>query len=152
MDYDPNFPYLMSKATLAYCPSNPHACKQYGDQFVPITAEQAADLDKRGKAAGADILRAVVARDNAEALRRAEAAVDAMRAPVEEAPSPAPAPADDAEPERPWEAKPIKGNPPKKELIAFLLDKGVEDAEKLPYDELKAVAATYDWAAEHGDK
>lgn len=154
MDYDPSFPYLMSKETLAYCPNNVHACKQYGDKFVPITREQALDIDRRGKAAGVDILRAVVARDNADALRRAEAAIGAM---VSDAPAPAPvAAAEEApaavetEPDRPWSAKTIKGNPPKKDLIAFLEGKGVADAAELPYDELKATAATYDWVAEHG--
>ena len=62
------------------------------------------------------------------------------------------APAADAEPDRPWEAKPIKGNPPKKDLIAFLLDKGVEDAESLSYDDLKTTAASMNWVAEHGEK
>ena len=154
MDYDPTYPYLMSKDTLDYCPNNAESCKQFGDSFVQITREQALDIDRRGKAAGVDILRAVVARDNADALRRAESAIGAM---VSDAPATDPfAAAEDApaavetEPDRPWSAKTIKGNPPKKDLIAFLESKGVADAAELPYDELKATAATYDWVAEHG--
>lgn len=147
-------PFLMNKQNFLYVPNTPAARKVLGDSAIEITFEQAKALDADRNAAGYEIMRVIVAEDNRRALaeaqaRLAEATGQPAPAPVEAAPAPAPA---EAEPDRPWEAKPIKGNPPKKELIAFLLDKGVEDAENLPYDELKAVAATYDWVAEHGDK
>lgn len=147
-----DYPYLMSRENFGYTYNTESNRKIGGDKFIPITAEQAADLSRRGKVAGVEILRAVVAADNAAALLRAEAEIAAMSGSVTPAveADPATTPAADSEPDRPWSAKTIKGNPPKKDLIAFLEGKGVADAAELPYDELKATAATYDWVAEHG--
>lgn len=80
------YPFLMNKKTMMYSPSSPEAYKQFKDEVVPITYEQAVDLSTRGKAAGVEILRALVAADNVAALKAAEAQLDAM------APTPAPAP------------------------------------------------------------
>lgn len=152
-------PYLMNKKSFLYVANTPDARKVMGMDGIPITVDQAKKLDRDGAKAGTEILYAVVAEDNRRALAEAQARLAEMNGGPVAAPAPAPIPESEeapagveTEPERPWEAKPIKGNPPKKDLIAFLLDKGVEDAESLPYDELKAVAATYDWVAEHGDK
>lgn len=86
------YPYLMNKRTMMYSPSSPEAYKQFKDEVIPITHDQALDLDARGKAAGVEILRALVAADNVAALKAAEAQLDAM------APAPEAAPAEPAEP------------------------------------------------------
>lgn len=148
-------PYLMHKKSFLYVANTPDARKVMGVDGLPITAEQARSLDRDGVRAGTKILYDVVAEDNRRALAEAQARIAAMEgaapAPAEES-----APAEGAndnsgetEPDRPWGAKAIKGNPPKKDLIAFLEQKGVADAASLPYDELKTVAATYGWVAEH---
>ena len=128
------YPFLMNKKTMMYSPSSPEAYKQFKDEVVPITHDQALDLDARGKAAGVEILRAIVAADNVAALKAAEAQLDAM------APAPAPgAPAEPAEPalkDMPLadlRAKAVKANEgetlpdgsdinkmSRKELVAFL--------------------------------
>jgi len=87
------YPYLMNKRTMMYSPSSPEAYKQFKDEIVPITHDQALDLDARGKAAGVEILRALVAADNVAALKAAEAQLDAM--------APAQTPAATAEPAEP---------------------------------------------------
>lgn len=148
------FPFLMSRENFGYTYNTEANRKIGGEKFIPITAEQAKDLSVRGEAAGVEILRAVVAADRERALAEAEARLAATSAPPPAsidltAAEPEQAAAE-AEPERPWDAKPIKGNPPKKDLIAFLEAKGVSDAASLSYDELKTTAASYDWNAEHG--
>ena len=147
-------PFLMNKQNFLYVPNTPVARKVLGDSAIEITLEQAKALDADRNAAGYEIMRVIVAEDTRRALaeaqaRLAEATGQPAPAPVEAAPAQTPA---ETDPDRPWSAKTIKGNPPKKDLIAFLEGKGVADAAELPYDELKATAATYDWVAEHGDK
>ena len=150
-------PYLMNKKSFLYVANTPDARKVMGMDGIPITADQAKKLDRDGAKAGTEILYAVVAEDNRRALAEAQARLAEMNGGPVAAPAPAPVPeaegapaAVETEPDRPWSAKTIKGNPPKKDLIAFLEGKGVADAAELPYDELKATAATYDWVAEHG--
>jgi hypothetical protein len=147
-------PFLMNKQNFLYVPNTPVARKVLCDSAIEITLEQAKALDADRNAAGYEIMRVIVAEDNRRALaeaqaRLAEATGQRAPAPVEAAPAQAPA---ETEPDRPWSAKTIKGNPPKKDLIAFLEGKVVADAAELPYDELKVTAATYDWVAEHGEK
>ena len=80
-----DYPYLMNKRSCRYVPNLPEIQKQYGEQLIPITAEQAAAIDKDGKAAGAKILRDLVAADNAAALKEVEASLPP--APAPEAPA-----------------------------------------------------------------
>lgn len=150
-------PYLMNKKSFLYVANTQDARKVMGMDGIPITVDQAKKLDRDGAKAGTEILYAVVAEDNRRALAEAQARLAEMNGGPVAATAPAPvseaeeAPAAvETEPDRPWSAKTIKGNPPKKDLIAFLEGKGVADAAELPYDELKATAATYDWVAEHG--
>lgn len=85
------YPYLMNKRSCRYVPNLPEIQKQYGELLIPITAEQAAAIDKDGKAAGAKILRDLVAADNAAALKEVEASLAPESAPES-------APAEPAEP------------------------------------------------------
>lgn len=150
-------PFLMNKKTFLYVANTPAAQKVLGMDGVAITLEQARSLDADRNVAGYQIMSAIVAEDNRRALAEAQARIAAqtgiepksaeLAAATEPAAETTPA---ETEPDRPWSAKTIKGNPPKKDLIAFLEGKGVADAADLPYDELKATAATYDWVAEHG--
>lgn len=84
-------PYLMHKRTFGFCPNIPEVAKQHEGELVPITSEQAEQLSKDGPKAGLAIMRAIVAADNAAALKEAEAryAEPAVAATEPEAPAPA---------------------------------------------------------------
>lgn len=118
------YPFLMNKRNFLHVPNTPETMKAVGDNFVPITLEQALALDRDRAAEGLRIMRAVVAADNAAALREAEARIASMAKAAAPAAAPAQAPAA-AEPEK-GEAEPVGGG-----------DKAPED---MTYDELKAAA------------
>lgn len=120
------YPFLMNKRNFLHVPNTPETMKAVGDNFVPITLEQALALDRDRAAEGLRIMRAVVAADNAAALREAEARIASMAKSAAPATIPAPATAPyAAEPEKVG-AEPVGGG-----------DKAPED---MTYDELKAAA------------
>jgi len=96
MDDEQKFPYIMHKRTLIHVPNTKEAREKFGDEFVPITKEQANALSKDRAKAGVEIMRSVVAADNAAALAEAQARYSAPAGelrPVEVPPAPAPEPA-----------------------------------------------------------
>ena len=103
MDDEQKFPYIMHKRTLIHVPNTKEARDKFGDEFVPITKEQADALSNDRAKAGVEIMRSVVAADNAAALAEAQARfappageprpVEAPPAPVPPPPAPDPAPA-----------------------------------------------------------
>lgn len=119
------YPFLMNKRNFLHVPNTPETMKAVGDNFVPITLQQALALDRDRAAEGLRIMRAVVAADNAAALREAEARIASMAKAAAPAADPAPAPVAAAEPEN-GGAEPVGGG-----------DKAPED---MTYDELKAAA------------
>lgn len=73
MDDEKKFPFLMHKRTFFHVPNNAETRKLLGDEFVPITREQADELSKDRQSAGIKIMKAVVAADNLAALEEAKA-------------------------------------------------------------------------------
>ena len=87
-------PFLMHRDTLAFVLNTEAHRAVFGDAGIPITAEQARGLSGPGREGVArEILRAVVAADNAAALASLEAANPALGVPPAPAMAPAPAPA-----------------------------------------------------------
>lgn len=72
MDDEQKFPYIMHKRTLIHVPNTKEAREKFGDEFVPITKAQADTLSKDRARAGVEIMRSVVAADNAAALAEAQ--------------------------------------------------------------------------------
>ena len=99
MDDETKFPFLMHKRTLLYVPNNRETREKFRDEYVPITAEQATALSKNRQKAGEEIMRAVVAADNAAAF----AEIQARTAAAEPATAPA-APAEETAADIPWGA------------------------------------------------
>ncbi len=97
MDDELKYPYLMHKRTLFHVPNNRETREKFGNEFVPITAEQAVALSKDRPKAGMEIMRSVVAADNAAAFAEAQARLSKpeeltpAEPPRAAAPEPAPA-------------------------------------------------------------